>query len=275
LPLVSAWAQEYNLDNYSIRTGEHNMIDTLMPYVMSFANAIFIGVIGYLIAFIVYKLLEAALTKSLGKSWAVFVGRIAWIVVIALTFKVILDQTGATGVVVVLVTALTGALAIGSEGLAADLVAGLILFFTKPFEIKDYVAIGDYEGKVININTSFTELNCYDGTRITLRNATVLNNTIINYSKNPGVRVETMIPIPLTEDLEKAVEVMYEALRTYEPQARETWFKAHVNMAGVNYGYAEFKVRVFIPLANFGEQRMLIFLHIMRALKEAGISTKA
>jgi small-conductance mechanosensitive channel len=42
--------------------------------------------------------------------------------------KIILDSTGAAGLVVVLVTAITGAFAIGSERVAADLVAGVTLF---------------------------------------------------------------------------------------------------------------------------------------------------
>jgi small conductance mechanosensitive channel len=252
------------------------MIDALVPFAMTFVNAILIAFIGYLAAFILYKVLQNVLAKPLGKTWALFIARLAWLGVMVFTFKIILDQTGATGLVVVLVTALTGALAIGSEGLAADLVAGLILFFTKPFEVDDYIAVGDFEGTVVSISTTFTHLDCYDGTRIVVRNSVILNNTIIDYSTNPGLRIETIVPVPLNQDLEKAVEVLYAAVETFEPQARTSWFKPHVNMYTTGYGYAEFKIRFFIPPdESFGVQRMRMFIHAMKALKAAGISTKA
>jgi len=248
--------------------------DTLLPFAMTFINAILIAFVGYLAAFIVYKILQNILAKPLGKTWALFIGRLAWLAVIILTAKIILDQTGATGLVVVLATALTGALAIGSEGLASDLVAGLVLFFTKPFEIDDYIAIGEYEGTVVTINLTQTSLDCYNGTRIIVRNSTVLNNTVVNYSTNPGLRIETIVPVPIDQDLEKAVEVIYKAVETFEPQAREDWFKPHVNFSTANFGYAEFKIRFFIPLeGSFGVQRMRMFTHVMKALKESGIVT--
>lgn len=250
------------------------MIDALLPFAMTFLNATLIAFIGYLAAFIANKLFQSWLAKPLGKTWAVFIGRLAWLGIMVFAFKIILDQTGATGLVVVLVTAITGALAIGSEGLIGDLVAGLILFFTKPFEIDDYIAVGEFEGTVVSINTTFTALDCYNGTRIIVRNATVLNNTIINYSTNPGLRIETIVPVPITADLEKAVDVIYQAVETFEPQARENWFKPHVNFSTTHFGYAEFKIRFFIPLEDsFGVQRMRMFSHVMKALKKEGIVT--
>ena len=250
------------------------MIDALLPFAKTFLNAILIAFVGYLAAFIVFKVLQSWLTKPLGKTWALFIGRLAWLAVMIFAFKIILDQTGATGLVVVLATAVTGALAIGSEGLAADLVAGLILFFTKPFEIDEYVAVGEFEGTVVSISTTFTALDSYNGTRIILRNSVVLNNTIVNYSTNPGLRIETIVPVPITEDLEKVVDVLFAAVQTFEPQAHETWFKPHVNMGAINFGYAEFKIRFFIPVDDsFGVQRMRMFKHAVKALKEAGITT--
>lgn len=252
------------------------MTDLIMTFFKTFLNAILIAFLGYLVAYIVYLILRKALEKSLGKTWALFIARLGFLAVIIFAGKIILDQTGAEGLVVLVATALTGALAIGSQGLASDMVAGLILFFTKPFNVEDYVIIGEYEGTVVSISTSATALDSYDGSRIVLRNSVVLDSTIINYTTNPALRLEVNVPVPLSEDLEKALQTLYNAIDSYEPQVRSADMPPHVILHATNYGYAEFQIRFYIPSSeHFGVQRMGMFLHAIKALKAAGISTKA
>lgn len=252
------------------------MLDFLLPFLKSFLNAVLILFVGYLVAYVLYQVIRRSLEKPLGKTWAIFLGRLAWLGVMIFAFKILLVQTGAAGLVVVLVTAITGALAIGSEGLAADLVAGLILFFTKPFEVNDYVMLGDYEGTVVNISTSATSMDSFDGSRIVLRNSVVLDSTVVNYSANPALRLEVDVPVPLSEDLEKAVTTLYQCIDTYEPQVRGEDLKPHVILTSTNFGYATFQIRYYIPSSEyFGVQKMGMFMHAVKALKNAGISTKA
>ncbi len=252
------------------------MSELIIAFFKTFLNAILIAFLGYLVAYIVYLVLQKALEKSLGKTWALFIARLGFLAIVIFAAKVILDQTGATGLVVLVATALTGALAIGSQGLASDLVAGLILFFTKPFEVNDYVIIGEYEGTVVSISTSFTSLDSYDGSRVVLRNSMVLDNTVINYTTNPALRLEVNVPVPLSEDLEKALQTLYNAIDSYEPQVRGEDMPPHVILHATNYGYAEFQIRFYIPSSEyFGVQRMGMFLHAVKALKAAGIATRA
>jgi small conductance mechanosensitive channel len=251
-------------------------VDVLLPFIQSFGKAILIAFVGYLVAFVVNQVLQKALEKPLGKTWSRFIGRLVALGIVIYALKLILDQTGAAGLVVILATAVTGALAIGSEGLASDLVAALIIFFTKPFEINHYVMIGDHEGTVVNITMTATSLDSYDGSRIVLRNRSVLDSTIVNYSANPALRIEVNVPVPLSEDLEKAVQVLFKSIDTFEPQVKSADLPPHVILASTSFGYAEFQIRVFIPSTEyFGVQRMRVFMHAVNALKAAGISTKA
>jgi len=251
-------------------------IEFLRPFIENFFYAILIAVGGYLVAFIVYQVLSKSLERFLGKAWSVFVGRLAGLGIMVYAVKLILDQAGAAGLVVILATALTGALAIGGQGLASDLVAALIIFFTKPFAMNDYVMIDDHEGTVVNISLSATSLDSYDGSRIVLRNATVLDSTIVNYSINPALRIEVNVPVPLNQDLENTVQVLNQCIDSFEPQVKSPDLPPHVILASTGYGYAEFQIRVFIPSTEyFGVQRMRVFMHAVKALKEAGIDPKA
>lgn len=100
--------------------------------------------------------------------------------------------------------------------------------------------------------------------------------TIMNNTTNPALRLEVNVPVPLSEDLEKALQTLYNAIDSYAPQARSADMPPHVILYANNYGYAEFETRFYIPSSEyFGVQRMGMFLHAIKAFKAAGISTQA
>ncbi len=251
-------------------------IDTLVPFVRAFLNAILIGLGAYIVAYIVGVILRKGLVKFIGEAWSNFLANLSMLGIMIWAANYILEKTGAAGAVVLLATAITGAFAIGSERLAADLVSGLIIFFSKPFEIGDYINVGEYEGDVVGISLTTTKLNCFDGTRIILRNSTIQDNTIINYSTNPAVRISVTVPVSANEDLEKAANTLQNSLASFEPQVRGADFPATVLCETTHAGYAEFQIRVYIPKDQpFSINRTRLFVHGAHALKEAGIGMKA
>jgi len=62
---------------------------------------------------------------------------------------VILASSGAAGLIVAVITALTAAFGLGSERIASDLVAGVSLFFSQIYNTDDFVTIAGYDGKVV------------------------------------------------------------------------------------------------------------------------------
>jgi small conductance mechanosensitive channel len=251
-------------------------MENLVPFIQSALVAVGIGFAAYLAAFVIGIVLKKSLSRFLGKTWSSFVANLVSLGLLLWAAKIILDYTGAAGALVILATAVTGALAIGSERLAADLLGGVTIFFSKPFEIGQYVAIGDYEGDVVNATLTTTHLDCFDGTRIILRNSTVMDNTIINYSTNPSVRISITIPVPAGEYLEKAALALNDCLASFEPQVRIPGYEGSVICETAQMGYAEFQVRVYIPSSEpFSPNRFKLFVHATRALKNAGVSMKA
>src|ERR1051325_2954325 len=139
---------------------------TLRPYL----NAILIGFGGFLLAFILSQIIERVLARPMGKGWSRFVANLVALAVGIWTIKLILDSTGSVGLVVVLVTAITGAFAIGSERFASDLVSGVSLFIARSYAVGDFVSIAGYEGKVIGISLMMTTLESVYGDRVFIRN---------------------------------------------------------------------------------------------------------
>lgn len=108
----------------------------------------------------------------------------------------ILDSTGAAGIMVIAGTTLTGALVLGSETIASDLVAGVRLFTSRPFKTGDLVAIAGQTGKVAEVALTFTSLRGNGKERMIVRNSDVLLGTIVNYSTQLMQCIEVQVSLP-------------------------------------------------------------------------------
>jgi small-conductance mechanosensitive channel len=251
-------------------------MENLVPFIQSALVAITIGFAAYLVAFVIGTAIRKGLSRFLGKAWSDFVANLVMLGIMLWGAKIILDYTGAAGALVIVATAVTGALAIGSERLAADLLNGISIFFSKPFEIGHYVSIGDYEGEVLNTTLTTTHLASYDGSHVILRNSTVMDNTIINYDITPALRTTVIVSVPSGEDLEKAALALQDCLDSFEPQTTLPGYPNSVVCESAGRGFVQFEVRVFVPPSEpFGPTRFKLFLHAIRALKAAGINLKA
>jgi small-conductance mechanosensitive channel len=102
-------------------------------------------------------------------------------------------------------------------GLAArqtlgSLLAGFVLMFSRPFEIGDWVAIGDAEGIVTKITIMNTIMRNFDGEHIIIPNDNVANRTITNRSRDGKLRIHVEVGIDYDDDPEHAKAVAREAV---------------------------------------------------------------
>jgi small-conductance mechanosensitive channel len=112
------------------------------------------------------------------------------------------------------------ALAIGSQSILQNFVAGVLLQVRHPFRIGDQIKSGDYEGVVDDVNLRTVELTTYDGLTVYLPNAEVLDSPIVNYTRTPWSRTELTIGVAYDTDLDRAREVLLQACRVV-PEARD------------------------------------------------------
>lgn len=102
-------------------------------------------------------------------------------------------------------------------GLAArqtlgSLIAGFVLMFARPFEIGDWVAIGDHEGIVTEITIVNTRIQTFDGEYAMLPNDFVGSSQIINRTRKGRLRLHVGVGVDYTTDLELAQSTAREAL---------------------------------------------------------------
>lgn len=189
-----------------------------VPYILSgLALFIFFGTIAYFIRKFVVRLM------SKRGSNGIVIDAASNLIAAGFLILGLYFALKASGLSTLAVTVLggTGFLGIGI-GLALkstfeNYSASLMISMREIFRHGEWVKIGNDEGIVHSVNTRGTTLIDFDGTTITIPNATVVNSTIRNMTRNPNMRADFLIGIDDNECILKAREVVLQVLNNLKP----------------------------------------------------------
>ncbi|WP_394297599.1 mechanosensitive ion channel family protein [Halorubrum sp. BV1] len=88
-----------------------------------------------------------------------------------------------------------------------SLIAGFVLMFSRPFEIGDWVEIGDEEGFVTDITIMNTHMRNFDGEYVVVPNDLVSQQAITNRSREGRLRIHMEVGIGYDDDPDEASEI--------------------------------------------------------------------
>ena len=92
------------------------------------------------------------------------------------------------------------------------LIAGFVLMFSRPFEIGDWVEVGDHEGIVTDITVVNTRIQTFDGEYVMIPNDVVGSESLVNRSRKGRLRLEVEVGVDYETDLDFAASVAQEAV---------------------------------------------------------------
>lgn len=93
---------------------------------------------------------------------------------------------------VALVSVFALAVSLAVQDVLSNVAGGLVILFSKPFTLGDYVAAAEGEGTVEEISLTHTKLDTPNGQRVMLPNSKLVAGQIVNYSVR-GVRRADLI----------------------------------------------------------------------------------
>jgi small-conductance mechanosensitive channel len=151
-------------------------------------------IIGRLLRVIEFTMIHRTLSPTLRSFVKSFVG-------VALKTVVLITAAGIAGFEVTSLVTLIGAagLAIGLslQGELQNFAGGVMLLFFKPFEVEDYITVGQYTGKVEEIQIFNTKLRTTESHLVIIPNKMLSNEVITNYTKSD----ELVLPIAFSESV--------------------------------------------------------------------------
>ncbi|HPH53149.1 MAG TPA: mechanosensitive ion channel family protein [Bacteroidales bacterium] len=236
-------------------------------------------VFKYLVRLIRYffKEIESGKLKISGfhKEWALPTFTIIRVLLYAFAFIMIFPYLpGSDSPIFKGVSVFLGLLvSLGSSSAIANMVAGLVITYMRPFAIGDRIKINDISGDVIEKTILVTRLKTITNEEITIPNSAILTGNTINYSrfeKNPGLILSTIATIAYDVPWKKAHEMLIEAGLRCKDVLREP--KPYVIQSALNEFYASYKIHVYINDAKL-QLKVLSELHghIQDVCNENGI----
>jgi small conductance mechanosensitive channel len=92
--------------------------------------------------------------------------------------------------------------------------AGILILLQHPYRVGESVSISGFEGSVIAITARATEIQTNDGRLVTLPNANILNQPIINYTRSPKRRLEIPLRASYGSDFGLIRTTILEAIKS-------------------------------------------------------------
>jgi small-conductance mechanosensitive channel len=102
------------------------------------------------------------------------------------------------------------ALGFAFKDILENFIAGILLLFSRPFEVGDQVTLGNFEGTVIDIEIRTTTLRTYADEKVAIPNSHIYTNAVINHTTLGKRRYMVAFDTSLAAD---ANRVETEALR--------------------------------------------------------------
>src|SRR5689334_20405320 len=102
-------------------------------------------------------------------------------------------------------------IALATQGVLSNLVAGLTIIFTRPFRVGEYISIVGVEGTVETISLFNTTLSHTDLSRVVIPNRKIVGEILHNYGSIRQVQI--MVGVAYETELSHALGVISEVLQ--------------------------------------------------------------
>lgn len=121
-----------------------------------------------------------------------------------------------TSSIAALITSLGVGVGLAVQGALSNFAGGILIIFTRPFKIDDYIEACGVGGTVEDINLIHTVLRTPDNKVITLPNGTLANENIVNYSVKDTRRVDFVFAIDYAADFALAQRLLFSIFEAHE-----------------------------------------------------------
>ncbi len=184
-------------------------------YGIKIIGAIIILILGRIAAGIGRKVVKKVLEKSKTDPAVVsFVGSMIYFLILIFAVLAALAKFGIqTASFVAILGAAGFAIGFALQGSLANFAAGVLILVLRPFKVGDYIDGAGVAGTVKDIQLFTTVLATPDNVKIMVPNGKLFGDTIKNFSGFDTRRVDLVIGIGYTSDIQKAYDVMMSLIK--------------------------------------------------------------
>ncbi len=130
-----------------------------------------------------------------------------------LTALIVADSLGVPITsLVALFSVLSLAISLAVQDVLGNIAGGLVILFSKPFQLGDYIETPDGAGTVSTIDLTYTKLDTVDGQSLLLPNSTLADSRIVNYTKLGTRRMDLAVSVSYEDSIQSVRAAGLEAV---------------------------------------------------------------
>ena len=197
----------------------NNVADQLTVFVTTYGikiiGAIIILILGRIAAGIGRKIVRKVMEKSKADPAVIsFVGSMIYFLILIFAVLAALAKFGIqTASFVVILGAAGFAIGFALQGSLGNFAAGILILVLRPFKVGNFIDGAGVAGTVKEIQLFTTVLATPDNIKIIVPNGKLFGDTIKNFSGFETRRVDLVIGIGYTSDIQKAYDVLMNLLK--------------------------------------------------------------
>lgn len=191
------------------------LVTQLVGYIPKLASGLFILIAFWLAYRISRRPLRAALNRTglQEKLVGLLVNNIYRYSLMAFGVVMALSQLGVNVGAAIAGLGVAGiAVGLAAQDTLANTIAGFTIFWDKPFVVGDYVTVAGEYGRVQDITLRSTRIRTPRNSYVVLPNKRIIDEVLENDSKNGELRIDVPLGIAYKEDIDRAREVLLEAV---------------------------------------------------------------
>ncbi len=237
---------------------------------MGLLQALLILIAGFVGARIAGRAAARAVQGHMGVHEATLIRRLVFYVILGLIFATALHQLGfRLGVLLGAAGILTVAIGFASQTSASNLISGLFLLAERPFQLGDFIKVGDATGEVIAIDLISVKLRTFDNLYVRVPNESLVKSQVTNFSRFPIRRFDLQVGIAYKEDVER-VRTVLQQVADRNPLCLDDP-KPVIMFQGFGDSSVNLQLSVWGLRENFFDLRSSVPLEVKKAFDEQGI----
>ena len=248
--------------------------DTLIDLAIRFGPkllvAILILTLGFFVASWAARVIERGLRRlDLEPPVVQLLTRVARVLVVVLFAIMALQNLGVELLPLIAGLGVAGAgIALATQGVLSNMVAGLTIIFTKPYRVGEYVAIVGVEGQVEAITLFNTTLIHPDRSRIVVPNRKVVGEILHNYGRIR--QSEIRVGVAYESDLALALGAIGELVRANPRVLADP--APMIQVVSLADSAVQIAVRPWVAVADYGMVAGELNIALLAELRRRGVS---
>lgn len=248
--------------------------DTLLELAIRFGprllTAIIILAVGLAVSRWVSRWLAGALNRrELEPPIRLLITRLVWVACIVMFVIMALQNLGVELLPLIAGLGVAGAgVALATQGVLSNVVAGLTIIFAKPFRVGEYIAIAGVEGVVETITLFSTTLGHMDRSHVIVPNRKIVGEILHNYG---GIRqLEVTVGVAYDTNLEEAVTLIRQVLSANARVLKDP--AAVVQAAQLNDSSVSIAIRPWVMVEDQVPAPGELYAAVLEAFRARGVS---